>query len=395
METGKKSKTIMAACLTALLLVFGFCLSGCTTSKAKGISLNVYDAEIEVGQTLSIEADVKVRNSYMFGGAVEWSSSDEDVATVQSGYVYGKSRGVAVITAKVKNETAECEVRVTEGTLKVGIKDDVKDFGYEDKFQGAYTGMEIELAGMLASGLLYTDVEFVVTQGDARIDSLNDGTVDCVIATFSRTPERQVLVNFVDIPYYVDYIQVLAKNDYFKETGMTGLADIPEYLMNETYVTKEDKTCVIGTVEGTTARDELRTYYALSDITQNDTMNNAGRDLFEYVEYHSYEEASEALEAGEIDLFMGDYSILRNYKAKDMSFTDDKFGEQDYCVATRKTADSGDEGAGDDGTSEEFILHDEIEKLIREWTTDGTMAELLEKYGLSEGAYIYAETEEE
>ena len=66
--------------------------------------------QVEEYQTLTLFATVEGTDE-----KINWSSSDESVATVSAdGVVYGVKRGKAKITAKVGNAEAVCEVTVTE-----------------------------------------------------------------------------------------------------------------------------------------------------------------------------------------------------------------------------------------------------------------------------------------
>ena len=47
-----------------------------------------------------------------------------------------------------------------EGVFRVGVKCDVYGFGYQDEMTGEYSGMEIDLANMIAEALGYDEVEF-------------------------------------------------------------------------------------------------------------------------------------------------------------------------------------------------------------------------------------------
>lgn len=98
-----------------------------------GISINITTATLTEGQSLQLEASVSPE--FATNKSVEWSSSNESVATVsQAGKVMAISKGSAVITAKStdgSNVSASCDVNViklvsgillsdTEITLNVG-----------------------------------------------------------------------------------------------------------------------------------------------------------------------------------------------------------------------------------------------------------------------------------
>ena len=102
---------------------------------------------------------------------------------------------------------ADVQAIVDRGVLKVGVKNAVVGFGYEDPLTGEYTGMEIELAKALADKL-GVDVEFTAVTAATRTELLDSGDIDCVLATFTITDERKESWDFTT-PYYTDYVSVL------------------------------------------------------------------------------------------------------------------------------------------------------------------------------------------
>lgn len=87
-------------------------------SDFKEIQLSCTDAMVKIGETLCIEAfPVDSNEEYTY----EWSSSDPEVATVDSeGIVLGLKSGCTTIRAKASNGMdATCYVSVTEGTTNI------------------------------------------------------------------------------------------------------------------------------------------------------------------------------------------------------------------------------------------------------------------------------------
>lgn len=72
------------------------------------LNLNLHTADIVVGGRVTLKATLS-------GGAAEivWTTSDESVATVDDGIVYGVATGAAVITATVGETRASCTVNVS------------------------------------------------------------------------------------------------------------------------------------------------------------------------------------------------------------------------------------------------------------------------------------------
>ena len=78
----------------------------------KGIVLSPEEGEVEVGDSLEINADVQI---YGTGASkdIVWHSSDESVATVKDGKVTGVAEGLAKIYATAKNDDSKISNEVT------------------------------------------------------------------------------------------------------------------------------------------------------------------------------------------------------------------------------------------------------------------------------------------
>ncbi|QIB34646.1 transporter substrate-binding domain-containing protein [Ancylobacter pratisalsi] len=93
------------------------------------------------------------------------------------------------------------------GTLVVGVKADYKPFGFRDP-SGAVVGIEPDLAADVAKRL-GVKLELVPVVSSNRIEFLQQGKVDMLIATMSDKPERRKVVQAIDPPYYSDFVNVL------------------------------------------------------------------------------------------------------------------------------------------------------------------------------------------
>lgn len=76
------------------------------------------------------------------------------------------------------------------GVLKVGVKNAVKGFSFQDTLTGEYSGLEDSLAELIAEHL-GVDVEFTTVTAATRGELLDSGDIDCVLATFTITEERK------------------------------------------------------------------------------------------------------------------------------------------------------------------------------------------------------------
>ena len=238
-----------------------------------------------------------------------------------------------------------------EGTFRVGVKQDVYGFGYLDETTGVYEGMEIDLGAMIAEALGYDDVQYATVTAATRGQMLDNDELDCVIATFTIKPGRKESWDF-STPYYTDAVTVLVEN-------ASGIADLAG-LVGKT----------VGVSTGSTSAKALATAMADAGVIAAFDADKFEIATFDggvkFKEFDDYPAISLALDAGDVDAFCVDKSILANYKTDDRSFIADSFAPQDYGVATKKGAE----------------LSAKVEELITGWLADGTIAELITKWGL-------------
>ena len=105
---------------------------------------------------------------------------------------------------------ADTQAIVDRGVLKVGVKNAVKGFSFQDTLTGEYKGLEDSLAEMIAEHL-GVDVEFTTVTAATRGELLDSGDIDAVLATFTITEERKKTWDF-STPYYTDYVSVLVED---------------------------------------------------------------------------------------------------------------------------------------------------------------------------------------
>ena len=106
------------------------------------------------------------------------------------------------------------------GTLIVGVKADYKPFGFRDP-SGAIIGLEPDLAADVAKRL-GVKLELVPVVSANRIEFLQQGKVDLLIATLSDKPERRRVVQAIDPQYYSDFVNVMLP----KTSGITDWAQL-------------------------------------------------------------------------------------------------------------------------------------------------------------------------
>ena len=97
------------------------------------------------------------------------------------------------------------------GTLIVGVKPDYKPFGFRDP-SGALIGLEPDLAADVAKKL-GVKLELVPVISANRMEFLNQGKIDLMIATMSDKPERRKVVQVIEPLYYSDAVNILLRKD--------------------------------------------------------------------------------------------------------------------------------------------------------------------------------------
>lgn len=276
------------------------------------------------------------------GGSTSSSVAASTASSAASGSAAASSGAVS----------ADVQAIIDRGVLKVGVKNAVKGFSFQDTLTGEYTGLEDSLAEMIAEHL-GVDVEFTTVTAATRGELLDSGDIDCVLATFTITEERRKSWDF-STPYYTDYVSVLVEDS----SGIKALADL------------KDK--VVGVSSGSTsARALVQEMIDEGVITGEgfsaDTFNaDTWKDGISFRQYDDYPAISTALSAGEVNGFCVDKSILAIYKTEGRSYIDAEFSPQEYGVATKK----------DSGFS---ALCDE---LVSGWLSDGTIDGLIKENGL-------------
>lgn len=84
------------------------------------------------------------------------------------------------------------------GKVNIGVFSDKNPFGYVDE-NGEYQGYDVYFANQLAKDL-GVEVNYVSTEAANRVEYLETGKVDIILANFTVTPERAEKVDFC-LPY--------------------------------------------------------------------------------------------------------------------------------------------------------------------------------------------------
>ncbi|MGT2721610.1 transporter substrate-binding domain-containing protein [Streptococcus porcinus] len=221
------------------------------------------------------------------------------------------------------------------GVLRIGVKQDVPNFGYYSPNSGQYEGMEVDIARKIAKSLKVKPV-FTAVTAQTREALLDNGQLDIIIATYTITPERQASYSFSK-PYYRDEIGFLVNTSH-------KVASI-----------KDLNHATIGVAQGSTTKAAIEEYARNKKLT------------FKFVQLGSYPELAISLYAKRIKAFSVDKSILTGYVSKQSQILSDGFNQQSYGIASSKTNQN---------------LTKYINELITKWSTDGSLKKIYRKYHL-------------
>jgi polar amino acid transport system substrate-binding protein len=108
------------------------------------------------------------------------------------------------------------------GKIVVGVKADYKPWGYRDE-SGAIVGMEVDMAQDVAD-TLGVELETVAVQSSNRMQFLEQGKIDLMIATMSDRPDRRQIVGIVQPNYYTSGTNIMAP----KAVGISSWEDLRE-----------------------------------------------------------------------------------------------------------------------------------------------------------------------
>ena len=141
------------------------------------------------------------------------------------------------------------------GTINIGVFSDKSPFGYVDE-NGQYQGYDVYFANRIGQDL-GVKINYVSTEAANRIEYLQTGKVDIILANFTVTPERAQAVDFAS-PYMNVALGVVSPDS----AVITSLEDIGP----------EDQVIVIS---GTTAETYLEKNYPSIKLQKYDAYAEA------------------------------------------------------------------------------------------------------------------------
>ena len=187
-----------------------------------------------------------------------------------------------------KNAKARTLEEIKEnGTIRIGVFSDKNPFGYVDS-NGEVQGYDVYFAKRIAKDLLGSEdaVEFVYVEAANRVEYLQSGKVDIILANFTVTEERAEKVDFA-LPYMKVALGIVSPDK-------TLITDVDQL---------KDKTLIV--VKGTTAE----TYFG------------ENHPEIKLLKFDEYQEAYDALLDGRGDAFSTDNTEVLAWALQNDGFT--------------------------------------------------------------------------
>jgi glutamate transport system substrate-binding protein len=158
----------------------------------------------------------------MLAAACGGDDSDASSSTTAA----GASSATTATTAPFPADSTMAKLK-NAGKITIGTKFDQPLFGLKNPTTNKVEGFDTEIGRLLAAQLFGTDdveskITFVETPSKVREDSIEQGKVDLVIATYTINDTRKQRVDFAG-PYYVAGQDILVKKD---DTTIKGVSDL-------------------------------------------------------------------------------------------------------------------------------------------------------------------------
>ena len=217
----------------------------------------------------------------------------------------GSSGSTTAGTAATGDSPTLAEAQ-SRGHLIIGVKEDQPNLGYKDPTTGEYSGFDIEIARLLATGLGFdvAGIEYKAIPSASREDEISAGNIDYYVGTYSITDSRKERISFAG-PYFIAGQDLLVRKD---DTSITG----PDSLKGKT-------TC---SVTGSTSLKRIKEEY--------------GGDT---IELEKYSLCVDQLLDKQVDAVTTDDAILKGYAGQDpdhLRVVGAPFSEERYGIGIPK-----------------------------------------------------------
>ena len=216
---------------------------------------------------------------------------------------------------KTGEESSQAQAASEANLLRVGVCKDLSRLSYYYENSDQYYGFEDDLAEKIAFSLDYDDVAFVGVDMDDRLEALDEGRIDCLIACVTWTEAREAVYD-LSTPYLVDYGRIFIQ----KSTLFDDWEDL--------------RGMKIGYRSHTVAKESFEA--KLKEEGYIDSKQTID-DFCTMVEMANYDSLCEGVETGSLDAAAMDGCIALEYMDEDTVFLTEKYYSTDkFCVVTRK-----------------------------------------------------------
>ncbi|AXB48457.1 ABC transporter substrate-binding protein [Amycolatopsis albispora] len=221
------------------------------------------------------------------GGAIAWWQGTRDRSEAETPAAQSSSKPVSSAPVVEVEGSPTVDRIQARGTVVIGVKSDQPGLGMQNPSDGTYSGFDIEIARIVASGLGLDDNRTVYQNvaSAERERALGEGTVDFYVGTYTITEERKKRVGFAG-PYLTGGQSLLVRRG---EPAITGLDTL-----------RGKKVC---SVLGSTSLAKVL------ELNATEPENVVGLG--------SYAECVDQLLGGEVDAVTTDDAILKGYAASD------------------------------------------------------------------------------
>jgi glutamate transport system substrate-binding protein len=218
-----------------------------------------------------------------------------------------------------------------KGKIVIGTKFDQPLFGQKNPTTNEVEGFDVEIGKLIAKGIFGDDikgkVDFLETTSKVREESIEQGKVDVVVATYTINAERKQRVDFAG-PYYTAGQDILVRKN---DTSINSVDDL-----------NGKKVC---SVQGSTSLTNVKTKAPQADLT---------------ITFDKYSLCIEALLDGRVQAVTTDNVILLGFvndQPEKVRLVNKPFTQEPYGIGLKK---------GD--TTFRTWLNDQLEK----WGKEGS-----------------------
>jgi glutamate transport system substrate-binding protein len=197
-----------------------------------------------------------------------------------------------------------------KGKILIGVKFDQPLFGFKNPTNNQVEGFDVEIGKLLAEKIYGDDaadnVEFIETVSRVREESIEQGKVDLVIATYTINDARKQRVDFAG-PYYTAGQDILVKKD---DTSIKGVQDL-----------NGKKVC---SVQGSTSLTNVQQQAPQADVS---------------ITFERYSQCVEAMLDGRVQAVTTDNVILLGFVNDDpdtVKLVNNPFTQEPYGIGLKK-----------------------------------------------------------